>query len=444
MIQNKDSAGYTRCSKFTLKIADDAHQVKIDPDATSMEKVNDHCLLYIMSHLTLMDAISVCKTSTRMQSAGQLYYRKYANFSFGMPLKDTSISEANLPIILEAIGDHITSIDWHFLTGAQFDLLIKHCPNVTEITLTSVKRDFGAMLHRNKQFFVNLKKLHIKSSTNICDIHVKAMMSGNAVKTLDLQGCNRLRGKFFTKLNHKKLRNITFTNCPRMREHERFPLSKWTNRLFNLKSDICCSYVPCLSLPAGKLDRLKELQLDFSCFVGVTEGLNFSGLVRLKKITLTRKNQYNYIDSNKMINGLAQISSLESVNIQGIVVDSNTIRALRSIKMLKFLRLGSVDNKIGRNLYEMLREHLPTLQELSMYFGRYEVVTGKPIMDMVAGMPMLQYFAHSSINWEWLDGIRQATVVATLDQKTPLKIGVSENIFNDPKKVSVLGFFVGI
>ncbi|XP_037048028.1 uncharacterized protein LOC119082591 [Bradysia coprophila] len=434
LIENRDVPGYTRCSKFIIKIADDEHQIKIDPNVMSLEKVNDNCLLYIMSHLTLMDVINLCKTSTRMQSAGQIFYKQFGKFAFGMTLTDSSINETNLPVILEAIGDHITSIDWHYLTAVQFELLVKHCPNVTELKLSFPKRLPGGMISRNKHFFAGLKKLYIESSTHIYDINLKYMMSGRNLRTLDLHNCNKLRGNFFNKLNISKLKTLKIVNCQQM-DKKNVPLSEWKNKFTTLAIDTCCSYLSCLSLPPEKLAKIKELQLDISCFKGTTDGLDFSGLTKLKKLTLTRKYQYNYIDSNNMINGLAQIDSLESLHIQGITVDTNTILGLRSIKNLRYLRMDQIENKIGRNLYEQFGTYMSTLQELSLYFGRTDVAIGKTINDMIAGMPMLNYFSHSSITWEWLDGIRQAkSVTAFAEKPTPLKIGVTETMFHDPKK----------
>lgn len=416
-------------------MADDAHQIKIDPDAMNLEKVNDHCLLYIMSNLTLMDAINLGKTSTRMQSAGQLYYRKFTKFSFGCALQDPSINDANLPVILEAIGKQICSIDWTNLTAAQFELLVKHCPNVTEFKLTTPKRDVGGTMCRNKNFFINLKKLYIESSNHIVDRTVRVMMSGRKLRTLDVQGCIKIRGSFFNTINHGKLKTVKIIDSPRV-EKKFFNLSQWKGQLTTFASDTCCCYVEFLALSTEKLERIKELHLDMSCFKGITWGLNFTGLKKLKKLILTRKHQYNFYDSNVMINELAQIDSLELLNIQGITVDSNTIQALRSLKNLKYLRMDRIDNKIGRNLYELVRQYLSTLQELSIHYGRVDTVMGKPIFDMIAGMSMLRYFSHSSINWEWLDGIRSTKSITVIDEKSPLKIGVPEYVFNDPKKVS--------
>ncbi|KAG4079291.1 hypothetical protein HA402_007983 [Bradysia odoriphaga] len=434
LIQNIDVAGYTRCSKFIIKIADDEHQMKIDPNVMSLEKVNDHCLLYIMSQLTLMDVISLCKTSTRMQSAGQIFYKKFTKFAFGMTLTDSSINETNLPVILEAIGDQITSIDWHYLTTAHFELLVKHCPNVTELRLSFPKRVPGTTISRNKPFFAGLKKLYLESSLNIYDTNLKNMISGRNLRTLDIRNCNKLRGNFFNKVNHSKLKVLKIVDCPST-EKNNFPLSEWKNKFTTLAMDTCCSYLSCLTLPPEKLQKIKDLQLDISCFKGTTDGLNFSGLTKLKKLTLTRKFQYNYIDANNMINGLAQINSLESLNIQGITVDSNTIQGLRLIKNLRYLRMDRIENILGRNMYELLGSYLSTLQELSLYFGRVDIVVGKPIIEMIASMPMLNYFSHSSITWEWLDGIRQAKSVTAFDEKPPpLKIGVTESVFRNPKK----------
>ncbi|KAG4071535.1 hypothetical protein HA402_011689 [Bradysia odoriphaga] len=438
LIQNGDD-GFMRFSNLGIKIADDEHQIKIDPNVMNLEKVNDHCLLSIMSHLNLMDVMNLCKTSKRMQSVGQLFYKKFAKLSFepvlGITL-DSSINVRNLPVILvlEAIGNQIKSIDCNYITTAQFELLVNHCPNVSELRLYLADKLTSATVRRNKSFFAGLKKLYIKSSS-IYDTSLKYILSGNNLRVLDLYGCDNIHGNFFNRVNRSKLKILKIADCWSM-DKKYVPLSEWENKFTTLAIDMCGSYLTCLTIPPEKLENIEVLELDFSNFEGTTDGLNFSGLTMLKKLTLIRKYKWDFVDANSMINGLAQINSLKSLSIQGITVDSNTVvDGLRSIKNLRDLRMYRIENKLGQNLYELFRDYLSTLQELSLYFRTERKIDGKPSYDMIAGMPMLHYFSHSSITWEWLDLICQAKSVTAFDYKTPpLKIGVSGMIFFDSKK----------
>lgn len=373
-----------------------------------------------------------------MKSVGQLYYRfKFKKFSFGRPQWDWSINEENLPVILEAIGHHICTIDWNYLTTAQFKMLVKHCPNVTDLKLSCVMAEEIATLDRNRDFVVNLEKLYIAVSEDILDDDIRYMMSGEKLRTLHLKCCSNLHGTFFSNINRVNLKTIEIVNCPEL-EGNIVDLPEWKGKLTSFTSNTKSFYKKFLALPTEKLDRLTEIQLDITGFRGSIARFNFSGLKKLRKLTLSNETRrYKYINANRMISELSRIDSLESLNIHIIFVNRNTIRHLGSLKNLKYLELNWIKNQIERNLYQEISEYLSTLRALSIYNGKDYTIEGKPIYDMIAGMPMLRYFSHSSIGWKWLDGIGQSESITTLNEKkAPLKIGVTRYIFNNPKKVS--------
>lgn len=377
-----------------------------------------------------MDAISLCKTSKRFRQLSQLFYGKYSNFSFGAINGDLSINETNLPTMLEELGGYITSIEWHNLNAAQLDILAQFCPNVIKMKLYSPSKDLSTIaLNRNKKFFGSLKRLHIVSGA-VFDGNVKVMLSGKKVKTVDLDRCRFVSGKFLNSINSAKLKNIRIVNCTRVTD---ISAAGWKNKLVTFAYDKCCSYIPCLTSPPESLGKLKELELDFSCFQGSLENLQFDALKSIQKFTITRKNRDIVLNFNNIINAVSKIDSLESLNIEGIKIDIVTIDYLGAIKNLKNLRMSRAQNGIGRNLYEILRVKLPNIHELSIHFVGAEDVTGKLISNMIEAMAKLKYFSHSSITWQLLDIILQGQLSKP---NTKLNIGVSKNIFDDPVKVS--------
>lgn len=384
----------------------------------------------------LMDVISLGKTCTRMQQLSRLYFKKFTHFTFGSSINgaisvDTSVNEANLPTILEEIGEHIISIDWTSLGAPQFQLLARHCPNVRKITLVSLSKHVNTViLNRHKAFFANVTKLSISSTNHLVDGGVRAMISGKQVKTLNLNGCWRVSGQFLNKDNRKNLKFFRVTDCPRIKDPSELYIPAWKQKLIKFVYDKCCS-LNCLRFPANSLNQLKELHLDFSCFKGDISGFNFDGLKKIKELTLTRNNVLQTINCNDLIHTISKIDTLESFTIHLIQIDNNTIEYFGWMKRLKKLSLQRIDNKIGRNLYQCGK--FSHLQELSITFSSAEEATGKLIVDMIATMPKMTYFSHSSITWEILDLIRSAKF---FDGKSSLKIGVPGVVFHDQKKVS--------
>ncbi len=386
-----------------------------------------------MSKLTLTDVINLGKASTRMQAVSRLFYVKYSKFSYGASPGDSSINETNLPNILEAIGKEILSIEWHHLGKEQLDLLGKYCPNVTKLKLLSPKRSLSTCaLKRNKAFFAKLKRLQIESSS-LCDANMKIMMSGRQLKTLDLFRCHLVSGKFLNSLNRSKLNNIRIIECDQMRN---FSCDQWKNQMIKFAYDKCCSYIVCLHLPPESLAKIKELQLDFSCFEGNMEDLHFDALKKLKQFTITRKNSEAAVNFNNIIRALSPINTLESLSIEGISIDSETINILRSMSKLKKLRLSKIVNTIGRKFYEDITVRLSTLNELSISSVQEEKVNGKLFNDIIAAIPNLSYFSHSSVTWELLNSILKAYQPSK--KNSTLMIGVPKAIFDDPRKVSLM------
>lgn len=428
-------------SKFVIKAADIAYQPKIDPNALKIEQINDHCLLYIASNLQLIDVIHLSRTSTRMRSVCQMHFRKFAHFSFGTGNGDPSINEENLPTILEVMGDYITSIEWVGLKAAEFELLARFCSNVTKIKLSSTSKDLNtAVLNRNKSFFGKVKRLCVDSSP-LYDGGIKAMMSGRKVRTIDIQGCARIRGKFINSLNRNKLKNVLFVKCCMVQTPANLAIDKWKNKLVKFSYDSVGS-LSWLASPPETLEQLKELHLDISILSDYSEhlqDLNFHALKNIQKITLSRRDHLSAINANHLISEFNQCTTLESLTIHGITIDHNTIGMLGQIQNLKCLHLVHVDNTIGKNFYKFLQ--LSKLRELSMSFATAEIIDGKVMWDMIVASPELSYLAHTSINFDLLYGILKAKKKFS-GVRPVLKIGVPKFMMDDPRKVSLFSKLV--
>lgn len=432
---------------FVIRAAD--NQPKIDSNARNLEQINDHCLLNVMSKLQLLDVVNLSRTSIRMRSVCDIYFKKFAHFSYRTSTgDDSSITDRNLPIILEQIGRHITSIEWVKLNDEEFELLARFCPNVTKITLSSMKNVNTTLLNQNKQFFGKLTQLCVKASGHLSDRGIRAMTSGGKVRTIDIQDCSRTLGKFVLLLHRNKLKSFTFLHGRQRVPYDKcFAIDTWKAKLVKF----CCDVPGSISLLSSKsksLEHLKELHLDFSTLSHDLQTLNFSDLKNIQEVTLTRSNASNHyntwfrttpVNANDLINAFSQCPTLQSLSIHMIIIDDATIGALTRLQNLKQLKLTRVDNTIGQSLYKLALA-LPRLQKVAISFDdpSTEFTNGHLISKFVASMPMLTEFYHELVRFSWLDKI----IVARGNNDPPiLRVGLPKHMMYDVRKVSLQLFF---
>ncbi len=125
--------------------------------------------------------------------------------------------------------------------------------------------------------------------------------------------------------------------------------------------------------------------------------------------------------------------------LKHLTLDCNELSALelfvlRSLTNLKELTLINVDNTVGIWLYSWLRKHLPKIERLTIRTENMESNL-KTIADMVASLPNLKYFHHSSMSWDLIYMIREDRQSQNLTRK--FQFGITESM-NDEKKVNLV------
>lgn len=224
-------------------------------------------------------------------------------------------------------------------------------------------------------------------------------------------------------------------NCTKVNHKHIFDFQQ-KNKFITFSYDNCCSFHQCLTSPSECLTKLSELELDFSCFTeeNVSQ-LKFNNLTVLTKLIMTRKHsQDQFVNMNSVYIALSQINTLESLYIENIEVDENSVKYLGQIRNLKKLRLTNFRSTLGEELYIALRINLPSLTELSMStFNIAEEIDRKWICDMITALPNLLHFSHYPMTWQLLNTILQ---VQLLRKEQTMKVGIPKILFDDPKKVN--------
>lgn len=422
--------------KFTIKEADSQHQPKIDGNTLKFEEINDDCLLKIASYLELIDIVNLGKTSTRLQAFANQIYRKKSHFSFGTNTGDSSINDSNLRITLKEMGHYIKTIEWHGLNSNHLDKLSRYCSNVTTLSLKHPSNDLHlASIKSNKTFFAKLKILDIQHAA-FFDSALKVMISSRKLKSLQLLHCRNIRGRFFSTWNNSKLKYLKVNGSWKVDCEDIFGFL-CSHKLHNFSFDAGCSFRQCLGAPSECLLKFKELELDFSFFTDdKLKVLNFGDLKRLTDLTVTRKylgSVTSYEKCNNLLAAISQVDTLESLNIENIQIDGETVEHLGSFENLRKIRLNNVKNTIGKRLYTSIPIHLQKLTMVSMDTTPEREFDRKWICDMISTMNYLEYFSHNCMTWQLLEMILQLQLRRN---HSTIEIGVSQSFLEDPRKVN--------
>lgn len=425
--------------KFTIKEAPSALQPKIDPNAFKFEQINDHCLLHIASYLDVVDIINLGKTSTRLQSFTQLIYQKETHFTFGAGTGDASINESNVEAVLQECGNYIQSIEWTNLESNQFDYLSKHCSNVTELKLIHPSHRLHLpAIKKNKHFFKNIEMLDI-SRSSFFDGTLQPITSSSQIKSLRLEHCSNICGKFFSKWKKPKLKYLTLINCRKIHCDDVLNFVQ-KNKLVRLSFDGRLILQPDLSLSSECVSELEELELNYSLFAGdKVEILNFGDLKQVTHFALL-SNDPTCHNVNKILDAVSQIPTLRSLTVQQMNINIDTLNCLGSFKSLRKIHFDGLSNGIGKQFYSSLHVRLPAITELiiSRHIYAADSAESKWICEMIPTLDALKTFSYTALNWELLFMI----LVEQLRLKRPaIEIKVAKYLFDDPKKVSAMFYY---
>lgn len=426
--------------KFIIRQAESAHQPKIDPNVLKFEELDDHCFQHIASFLNLIDTVNLGKTSRRLRSVTQQIFKQRTHFSFGLANQsDLSVNRKNIRTILQETGSFIQSLQWKHISDGQLDMLSQYCQHVTGLELVKPRLHSDSIV-RNRILFQNVESLIIKNADSF-DAQLKAMITSSInITSLELISCYNVKGNVFYDWQNSQLEYLKIWRCPGISPSNISHFATRANRLTKYSSDICDSFICCLTLPAKCLCNYTELGLALNLSTDEkVQLLKFDELKRLKKIHLKCSHfhrlgfdvtfSYNY---NKVFAAMSSIDSLNSVTVDKIIIDADTFKCLGSIKNLHELTLNHIVNKVGEEMYASLHVHLPKLTKLSIRLEYKDENDFKSICEMVTSMVNLKHFSHTSITWELLETIRQDRLIREL---SPIEIGISKLMFNDPRKV---------
>lgn len=228
----------------------------------------------------------------------------------------------------------------------------------------------------------NVEKLQLKSSIHLTSIHIKQNKA------------------FF-----KNITSLRLVYCPSLHDNAMRIIVTSSN----LKQ---LQVVNCRSMQGKFFKKWKDCQLTF-LKIHNSPGISSTFLSRC---------------------AADRLSSLHRLNLDCRELDPDKVEILKSLQNLRVLTLKRVDTEMAARIYSSLYKHLPEIRRLKICTKNNEM-DFQSVTDMVSSLTKLIRFSHSSMSWELL---RMICIVRGLWKQSPLEIGISRKMFNDPKMVIFL------
>lgn len=386
--------------------------------------------MHIASYLEFIDIVHLGKSSVRLKSFADLIYRKKTHFLFGPnTLADSTINKSNVETVLQEMGRHIQTIEWHKLEANHLDYILDNCPNVTALTLNDPMHVLkSSAIKKNKPFFKNLQVLHLYRSS-VFDGPLQKIASMSDITSLELNECHNIRGHFFSKWRRPKVEVLKIINCRQVGGAEVYSFLQ-NNNLVKFSFSGQFHHEILSQPPSESLAELQELELNCNTFTEAQmEAVNWGYFNGLSHLAL----HLEYKNCNQILTTIRQISTLKSLTIGGMYANADTLNCLGLLTNLQKLRLHRFNNGIGGQFFATFHLHLPKLTDLSIEVINYWNWNTKPdeynsISNMITSLTTLKSFFCNLMTDHLLERICK--------EQLQIQIGIDANYVHDERKVS--------
>lgn len=333
--------------------------------------LNDDCLFEILKYFHVLDLDAVNRTCKRLHRLGQDVFRlnhTAINISWKHLDKYSNINMAgltyhNLRNLLNSFGSairklNICSMSFKEVNRNRLLNLIIGCSSLECLCLTNIRIP-AKFYEMNKSFFPKLKELSFISCM-LNDSIKRVFIQCNQLEKLTIASDTELVGMSLL-VSFPRLVSVSFINNWQLQ-------SKWLGKFFSLNRQLkkvelikCHDGVSDDIFPviSNELQGLESLSIRLNSFKNF--GKNVMSLQSLKHL---RELKFNRDSTNisSLIVELAALNKLETLHLDGGVIDDYLVDALVQCKNLDTLKLRSIPSPKKRLLIE-LAKNLPKLQD---------------------------------------------------------------------------------
>ena len=396
-------------------------------DSKLLQKLNDDCLLHVMSFVDVFDVFTLKKVCVKFVELSEIYLKtvKAFNFSDMKGKKKMTLNEAK--IALETVGKNIkrASINSEkFYNRRILNFIPKYLPNLKHLHLTGFKLDSTLFWDQMNKILPNLETLDLSDNSEIYENFLRSFKKAQPklktlnlsntnidgsflklvpqVESLNLSGCRNINGKQLVEYadQNQNLKALNISKCPNIYGKDINDLLKkvstckdlWLNNYYI--DDLTSRFVipsinPVISLrklticninfpPCDQLLRtinfeniIEELNISYGTLT-LTSVYAISTMKHLKKFVMNFKTSV----SEDLVDYLMNLEELEEIHICccSYLSPANVLRLflLPNLKFLDISRCYGFTNEFVVEAVDRLKE-TPARKVLTLKVGLTEI-----------------------------------------------------------------------
>ncbi|XP_058462556.1 uncharacterized protein LOC131437304 isoform X3 [Malaya genurostris] len=310
-----------------------------DSEQINILHLNDDCLMLIFDQLDLLDLIALKKTCCRFQGIACNLFKRYKLLDLDMELTEKKyLTMLDVKTLLSEVGSfvhHLCITRDRFIKPCvrMLNLIHRHCPNLTDLTIHDFKLT-SKTLHSLNVVFQSLEGLTL-SSCGISDKIDMSLKQAKKLQRLNLSSNSELTGKFLKVVEN--LKHLNLESCLNI-QGKPFSAFAKKNKTLEYLNINCCSR---LTSDAIKSIVTNMTELSHLVCNNSYENVDASSMALIAKLPKLKKLQFKFNSTSSIdliLQNLAEAENLEHLDLSDEIftsVDYNLLCGLAHLKELK-------------------------------------------------------------------------------------------------------------
>ncbi|XP_076670872.1 putative RNA-binding protein EEED8.10 [Andrena cerasifolii] len=349
---------------------------------TSIQTLNDDCLIHIFLQLPIIDRISIERVCKRWRAVSQESWCSVKRLDL---LDSGEINTNILHKVLLRCGRFLTEINLSQvrcpLSQSTLTIIGKLCPNLQRLDVTTLTVS-AAGINSLTNNCHDITKFSLGSTTSMCDKDLQKLFQMNQKLRYLKVVTGKIRGTCLLHLPLERMEEVVLQKCTCLRA---YCLSKAIEKLCNLKNLVIHK---CLGISHNVIQAigtyctsLKTLELsDISYLIQSNDMLYIAQLTNLEVLKINT----NIVVTDELLSNLAlKCQQLTYIDITECDFVTNVgIAAIATLPKLEVLIMNSLCQVTDTNLRDMC--NLKRLECRACNF------TDKTVMELIASAPRLE------------------------------------------------------